>query len=264
MANEESFQSLQSLTWNKRYHQAMDTYLQIGGIKPELISALKVNFKRWSILLPQSSQDEHGRYQPVNTWGLGPEKTEIYALVDWLLFERKRDLSDSLKKRFETLYQTTRVLDEHYPALHPQSQDAQKRLVKMCRLQTDQLISFLERLVPIVFRVSQRVSSESDTTIAEVPSSPHRKRSRRALEIETIEKALIEHIQSAQDYAWATIDAGKGPMLLPRPLKKDLAKQTSMTPYSLSRCFKDSNAHQLRLLWKTCNDIKQIMRFKKK
>ena len=253
------------ISWDERLHRALDRYNHIKGAKPALIPALIEGLTEWADLLPCSFQDESGCYLPVNTWGLGAENTEIYALVDWLTLKGQHDLAEALRKKFEALYQTTKALDENFPKITTQDHITEKRLVRICRRQTVQLISFLEELLKTAFKYVHKKSRK--TTIIEVPSNTsrtHRKRSQRTASIELLEKALIEQIKSARDYAWASIDAGKGPRLLKPPLKKELAKQTKTSPASVSRCFNDPAAHQLRLLWETAWDLEQILRFKKK
>ena len=253
------------ISWDERLHRAMDRYTHIKGAKPALIPALVEGLTEWADLLPCSFQDDSGCYLPVNTWGLGAENTEIYALVDWLIVKNRHDLADSLQKKFQALYKTTQTLDNNFPKITTQDHITEKRLVRICRRQTVQLISFLEELLKTAFKYVHKRSRKAKSTVVPPNSvNTHRKRSQRTADIEILEKALIEHIKAARDYAWAAIDAKKGPMLLPRPLKKNLAKQTGIKPWSLSRCFSDPHAHQLRLLWDVAGDLEQILRFKKK
>lgn len=253
------------MSWDERLHQAMDRYAAIKGIQPALIPALTEWFNHWARFLPYYFQNEQGLYLPVTTWGLGAEYTEIYALVDWLILQNRHDLAESLRKKFEALYETARNLDAVYPKVTQPAEATEKRLVRICRRQTEQLISFLEGLLNVAFRHVDK-SASAAKPILPIAAKPtrHRKRSQRATDIELCEKALIEHIHSARDYAWAAIDAGKVPLLLPRPIKKELAKQAGIKPWSLSRCLNDSNAHQFRLLWEIAGDVEQILRFKKR
>ncbi len=252
------------ISWDDRLHRALDRYAEVKGAQPALIPALIEGLRQWADHLPYSFQDDSGVYLPVNKWGLGAECTEIYALVDWLTLENRPDLADALRKKFETLYKTTKALDDNFPKVMPQDERTEKRLVRICQRQIDQLINFLEQLFKVAFKYANRKPRKTRTAPpAEKPVISHRKRSQRASDIEVLEKALIEHTKAARDYAWAAIDAQKGPMLLPRPLKKDLGKQTNVKPWSLSRCFSDPGAHQLRLLWEIAGDLDQILRFKK-
>ena len=252
------------LSWDKRLHEALDRYAKIDGIQPESISALAEGLRGWAEILPCSSQGNDGRYLPVNTWGLGAEYTEIYALVDWLILQNRSDLANSLSKKFEALHQTAKAIDANYPKISLLDEATEKRLVKICQRQTAQLIHFLVQLIKKIFTHNPNRLDHSCAEPAIRAATSHRKRSHRAANIELLENALIEHIKSARDYAWASVDADKGPLLLPRPLKKELAKQTRITLSSVSRCFDDPSAHQLRCLWETAVDLEQILRFKKR
>ena len=253
------------ISWDERLHRAMDRYTHIKGAKPALIPALVEGLTEWADLLPCSFQDDSGCYLPVNTWGLGAEYTEIYAFVDWLTLKSRHDLADALRKKFEALYKTTQTLDGNFPKTTTQDHITEKRLVRICCRQTVQLISFLEELLKTAFKYIRQKSRKLKTVVTpEKTVTSHRKRSQRTANIELLQKALIEHIKAARDHAWAAIDAGKGPRLLKHPLKKELAKQTNMSLPSVSRCFSDSGAHQLRLLWETAGDLEQILRFKKR
>ena len=253
------------ISWDERLHRALDRYNDIKGARPALIPALIEGLTEWADLLPYSFQDESGCDLPVNTWGLGAENTEIYALVDWLTLKGQHDLADALRKKFEALYRTTNALDENFPKITTQDHITEKRLVRICRRQTVQLISFLEELLKTAFKyIHKKPRKAKSEAVLPNASQTHRKRSQRTANIELLQKALIEQIKSARDYAWASIDAGKGPRLLKPPLKKELARQIKISPASVSRCFNDPAAHQLRLLWETAWDLEQILRFKKK
>ena len=253
------------LSWDERLHQALNRYSKIKGIQPALIPALTEGLTQWAAGLPYAFQDDKGCYLPVHTWGLGPEYNEIYALVDWLILQNRINFAESLRKKFETLHRTAGELDDIYPIVTDQGQAAEKRLVRIGRRQTELLVSFLEGLLTVAFRSERKTHPRSAPVIAAAASSaPVRKRSRRATDIECCEKALIEYIHSARDHAWAAIHAGKAPQLLPRPLQKELAQQTGLKSWSLSRCLNDSRAHQLRVLWQVAGDLEQILRFKKK
>jgi CheY-like chemotaxis protein len=90
------------------------------------------------------------------------------------------------------------------------------------------------------------------------PCSPTRKRGERAAAIEAIRTELVEHIRSAHRHAFAALDHGKVPDLLPRPLKKDLAGRLAIPRYTVARCFGDSQ--ELRSLWTIAADLEQVMR----
>jgi hypothetical protein len=253
------------ISWDDRLHRALDRYAEVKGAQPALIPALIEGLRQWMEHLPYSFQDDNGVYLPVNKWGLGAEYTEIYALVDWLIIENRHDLADSLRNKFEALYRTTKVLDDNFPNLTPQDERTEKRLVKICRRQTVQLISFLEQLFRVAFKYAGQKPRERKIALPpEKPVTSHRKRSHRAAHIELLEKELVEHIKAARDYAWSEIDAGKAPQLLPRPLKIELANRVGIKKWTVCRCFNDPSAHQLRLLWEIADDLEQILRFKKR
>lgn len=251
-------------SWDERLHRALDRYNQIEGAQPALIPALVEGLTEWAELLPFSFQDDNGCYLPVNTWGLGTEQTEIYALVDWLTLQGRDTLSDALHKKFQALYKTTQSLDNNFPKLTSQDEATEKRLVRICRRQTGQLTSFLKGLLKVAFKQRQLVHSSAPTHIEPQVLKTSRKRSHRAAHIELLEKELIEHIKAARDYAWSAIDAGKAPQLLPRPSKNELAKRANMKKWTACRCFNNPKAHQLRLLWETADGLEQILRFKKR
>ena len=259
-----NFEQTSVISWDERLHRALDRYSHIKGATPALIPALIEGLTEWAELLPSSFQDESGCYLPVNTWGLGAENTEIYALVDWLIVKNRHDLADSLRKKFEALYRTTNALDENFPKITTQDYITEKRLVRICRRQTVQLISFLEELLKTAFTPHQ-IMQYSAPVQKEIPVlKTIRKRSYRATHIELLEKELVEHIKAARDHAWAEIDGGKAPQLLPRPLKIELANRANIKKWTACRCFNDPSAHQLRLLWETAGDLQLILRFKKR
>lgn len=156
MSSNVAFKSNQNQTsvisWDDRLHQALDRYAEVKGAQPALIPVLIEGLRQWADHLPYSFQDDNGVYLPVNKWGLGAEYTEVYALVDWLILENRHDLADSLRKKFEALYRTTEALDGNFPIHTPQDDRTEKRLVKICRRQTIQLINYLEQLFQVAFK----------------------------------------------------------------------------------------------------------------
>lgn len=248
------------VSWDVRFNNAISRYSAIKGPQAQLIPAIIRGLEEWAANLPYVSCDSQGCYEPANIWGLGAESTEIYAIVDWLILHKRHSLADSLRKKYQALCISAQSLDELYPKANAQHDATEKRLIQMCKRQATQLNSFLEGLFRVAFKVSQKNSRKHEDTPH--PSS-HRKRSKRTVEIEMLEKALIEHIKSARNYAKTLLDAGKEPSLLPRPTKLQLGAQTGIKPWSLSRCFNDPNAHQLRLLWDIAEDLEQILRSRK-
>ncbi|MFB3893293.1 MAG: hypothetical protein ACE15C_14860, partial [Phycisphaerae bacterium] len=96
------------------------------------------------------------------------------------------------------------------------------------------------------------------------PKRKRRKRSERAACIEAIRKELTEHIRSARDHAMFLIDQDKAPELLPRPLQKDLATLVGVDEATVSRCFADPAAPELKMLYKVAGDLQLTMKYGKK
>lgn len=75
-----------------------------------------------------------------------------------------------------------------------------------------------------------------------------KKRSCRTASIEALTKAMIEFLRRARDHARETRERGE-PKLLPRPTKKQLAEQLTLSQGAVTRCFQDPTARELRLYW---------------
>lgn len=100
-----------------------------------------------------------------------------------------------------------------------------------------------------------------DSQLTEPPSKP--KRSSRATKIEALRKELKQHLASAYEHAMRTSEESGYPELLPRPTQSQLARATNMTPSDVSRCLKDKQADELRLLWSTAINIEAILRLRR-
>lgn len=87
------------------------------------------------------------------------------------------------------------------------------------------------------------------------------RRQTRAADIEALVSELREHLRSARDYAFHTLDTTGVAELLPRPSQKDLAQRLGITTSRISRSINDDDAQQLKLLWELADDIEGIMRF---
>jgi len=86
-----------------------------------------------------------------------------------------------------------------------------------------------------------------------------RKRAERAVKIERIRQALVDHFRSARDHAFSTAQHGDGAALLPRPSKTMLAKMASVRPHDITRCFRDDP--QLVSLHEMADNLDDVMRF---
>lgn len=104
-----------------------------------------------------------------------------------------------------------------------------------------------------------RAKGERPTVAWPAASGRTKKRADRAAAIEALKRELVEHVRSARRYALATTDQGKCPELLPRPLKKDLARLLGLKAHTVTRCFKDNR--ELRMLWAVAGDLDQVMKF---
>jgi hypothetical protein len=88
-------------------------------------------------------------------------------------------------------------------------------------------------------------------------------RGTRAANIEKLEKELEKHLLAARDHAHSLRDRDLDPVLLPRPLQKELAQRTGLTAPDVSRCLQDPRAKLLRILWDTAQSLDDVMRFKR-
>ena len=100
-----------------------------------------------------------------------------------------------------------------------------------------------------------------DDEVEEEKATRRLKRRDRAAGIDALRKELVQHIKAAREFAQAAIDEGREPQLLPRPLRTDLAERLGMSNSAVSRCFNDSAAAELKLLWKTAGDLEAVMKF---
>ena len=98
--------------------------------------------------------------------------------------------------------------------------------------------------------------------IAEVAKKKPQKRASRAANIDAIKQALREHLRAARDHAFNARDRGLGSALLPRPSQKQLAAQLNIHESSVSRAINDPSDKEIAILWKTADDLEQVMKFK--
>lgn len=134
----------------------------------------------------------------------------------------------------------------------------------LLNLQPDSVIALCEvinltdgRLVYDRKAVDDQLSATSEAS-RKVP----RKRATRATTIDALQKQLTDHIISARDHVYATIQRKEAPALLPRPKQKELAARLGVPESAVSRALRDPEAHMLRLLWETANDIELVKKFR--
>lgn len=97
---------------------------------------------------------------------------------------------------------------------------------------------------------------------AETKKPTSKKRGGRLVDIEKLRDAMIEHLRSARDHAYATKDQYGAPRLLPRPTQKELSMQLEINYSKVNNCLNDKKAVELQLYWETANDLNRIMNFK--
>lgn len=89
-------------------------------------------------------------------------------------------------------------------------------------------------------------------------------RAGRAADIEKLEKAVEDHLRAARDRAYAQIDRGQEPTLLPKPEQQALAKQCGLSTSSVSRCLSDKRAVKLRILWNAADSLESVLNFERR
>ncbi|MEX0655316.1 MAG: hypothetical protein WD534_06360 [Phycisphaeraceae bacterium] len=82
-----------------------------------------------------------------------------------------------------------------------------------------------------------------------------------AAAIAKLEAEMSAHLKSAKDHAYETGARGNC-RLLPRPLQKQLAKQTGLHVSTVTRCLKHPHARMLKILWNAALDLDQVKHFK--
>ena len=105
-------------------------------------------------------------------------------------------------------------------------------------------------------------SFEIHTHVDGKPVKPRQKRGTRTAKIERLRDELKRHLASAADHALATADSEGCAALLPRPSKTELAKLADMSKSDVTRCFTDSTASELRLLWDTADNLEAVLRLR--
>lgn len=103
-------------------------------------------------------------------------------------------------------------------------------------------------------------SSFAENSEKRVTKRPKRKRASRTAMIEALTREMTAHIKSARDFAFTRIERGMEPELLPRPSKRQLAKQIDTSEMNVGNCFRDESARDLKFLWSIADDLEQLLR----
>ncbi|MAD79965.1 MAG: hypothetical protein CMJ50_03855 [Planctomycetaceae bacterium] len=85
------------------------------------------------------------------------------------------------------------------------------------------------------------------------------KRGPRAALITELTRELQEHLRTARDHAFDTMDRTGTPQLLPRPQKDFLAKKLDVHKSTVTRAFSDDEARELCFLWDLADDLDRIL-----
>ncbi|RIK74357.1 MAG: hypothetical protein DCC68_23235 [Planctomycetota bacterium] len=85
------------------------------------------------------------------------------------------------------------------------------------------------------------------------------RRGPRSAHIESLTRALEEHLRSARDYAFERLDRTGAAELPPRPTMDFLARKLGVDKATVSRCLNDKRAGELRLLWELAADPDRLL-----
>jgi len=256
--------------WHLRYTQAAERYGKMNA-SPELMDSLADGFMEWASLLPQTEVDRGGRHKQVNSWGLGAELESLRWIEIVLEMDGQIRLADRLSGMARDLHQAARRLDECYPKQTEDDEAAERRLTLTCQAAAKTLAQTLRRLKKSLFGIPPTSARPSvPATIpdtrgvqanANSPNPPRRKRAPRAANIEMMRRELVKHIKDAYDHARTAISLNREPALLPRPSKTELGRRVGLKLHAVTRCFQDSAAHELRLLWETADDLDAVLKY---
>ncbi|MCR9117851.1 MAG: hypothetical protein NXI22_13000, partial [bacterium] len=90
-------------------------------------------------------------------------------------------------------------------------------------------------------------------------NQPSARRLQRLGLIEQLVGELKDHLRTARDYAFETLERTGTPTLLPKPQQDFLARKLGVHKSSVSRAMNDPEAMQLRFLWELADDVDRIM-----
>jgi len=98
--------------------------------------------------------------------------------------------------------------------------------------------------------------------LSAIQSRPVRagKRASRLSVIERLKHELVAHLRAARDHAIATRDRSGQADLLPRPTHDLLARQLKVSRPTITRCFEDKAAGEVRRLWELAGDVERLLR----
>lgn len=255
--------------WHVRYVKAAERYSAMKP-SPELLDAIASGLQEWASMLPQVEVDRHGRHKTANSWGLAAEMSVLWHLEITLDLDGEQRLGDQIKRMARHLYKTASELDACYPKVSQDEEAAETRLVLTCRTIAHALADLVGRLKHRLFGVKPQANpwpayappAPQPRPMPNLPAG-NRRRAARAANIEALKSELIEHIKSAKDHAHSALELDRDPELLPRPSHAELGRRTGLAPHTVSRCFGDPAAHELRLLWEMAEDLDSILKYRR-
>lgn len=190
---------------------------------------------------------------PGRLWRLGRYKQNGLNSTVWLgLQSWRRDLRDQLSQAIQTSGSLLLVPDKR-PSCPMPDGVLVGVLAELTDWQYGQLVWDEEQL-------HELLDADGGYDRRQTKPAPVRRQTR-AADIEALVCELREHLRSARDYAFHTLDTTGVAELLPRPSQKDLAQRLGITTSRISRSINDDDAQQLKLLWELADDIEGIMRF---
>lgn len=148
------------INWDARVKNASKQYSGFDNVTPALFDTIIENIGLWANILPQT-QMQGNCYQPVNSWGLSCEKTEIEAIIDELLLEHKIQVAQCLKERFGKLEKIACTLDNLYPILSDTDKCTEERLVLLCQRRASLLQRYLKQITPQFFNKRDTIKRTS-------------------------------------------------------------------------------------------------------
>ena len=152
------------IPWSDRFNRATARYRPLTAGSDEHLEDVAAGIEDWASILPQTDQSPSGHFITANTWGLGPELSELRVIIIQLKLHGCRDIAEELKFLADDLKTTAHRLDECYPKSAAAHESAEKRLVGLARNQATRLADLLRQLKVDMRRVqpAQRPDSCGD------------------------------------------------------------------------------------------------------